>query len=73
MKKGTYIVTERLHGDEGEGKMALLESFSSKAGAEWYRKEILKRRFSKAIFNEPINDPVWRRQQREGLEIWKKA
>jgi len=62
-----------MHGEEGEGKLALLESFSSHKAARWYRKEILKRRFSKRIFNEPIDDPAWRREQRAGLQIWREV
>ncbi len=66
-----YILTERLHGDH-QDKLRIIDHFPSVHKARAGRARILRARFRKPIFDEPTEDPQWRRGQEKDLEIWKK-
>ncbi len=67
-----FIVTERLHGDD-EGTLQLLEEFSTKAGAKWFRRQWIRRRIQEPVFPVEVSFERYRRRLYREIEVWRKV
>ena len=66
-----FIVTERLHGAD-EGKLQLLEAFSTKAGARWFRREWIRKRIEEPVFPDEVSFERYRRRHYREPDDWRK-
>jgi hypothetical protein len=66
-----FILTESLHGDEGEGKLAVIGSSKSLSQLKKRRDEILRLRVEKPLFGKMTKKQI--EQMNGDLRIWKLA